>query len=228
MRLRTANPVECRSADAVSAGQFLTVADRISKLGFESSQLFVPQLASSSKLDSSRLRAGDALRGAFFDEVTLEFTDGGEHVKQQAACRVAGVDCLVDYNQVDLLCRDFRRDLRKIEDGAGKAIKPCYHELVAFADERQRLAECLALVAAGAALLLFEDLLAAVSMELVELGFEVLPDCRDAGVSDLHVSYFSYEVLRPVSETGSETQYMQDRGERKSVSRIPYLMSHQR
>jgi hypothetical protein len=44
------------------------------------------------------------------------------------------------------------------------------------------------LSAAGAALLLLEDLLAAMSLELVELGFEVLPNRRDAGVSDFHVS----------------------------------------
>jgi hypothetical protein len=53
------------------------------------------------------------------------------------------------------------------------------------------LAERLALVAASAALLLLEDLLAAMGVELVELGLEILPDRRDAGVSDFHVSHLS-------------------------------------
>jgi hypothetical protein len=42
------------------------------------------------------------------------------------------------------------------------------------------------LVRSGAALLLFEDLLATMGLEFVELGLEVLPDRRDAGVSDFH------------------------------------------
>jgi hypothetical protein len=98
---------------------------------------------------------------------------------------------LVEDDEVHFLCRDFRRDLGEVEDRAGETIEPRHYELVAFADERQRLAERFALVAAGPALLLFEDLLATVGVEFVELGLKILPDGRDAGVSDFHVSHLS-------------------------------------
>jgi hypothetical protein len=78
------------------------------------------------------------------------------------------------------------RNLGEVEDRAGEAVEPRDNELVAFADECQSLSERLTLVAGGAALLLLEDLLSAVGLELVELGFEVLPDGRAAGVSDFH------------------------------------------
>jgi hypothetical protein len=45
-----------------------------------------------------------------------------------------------------------------------------------------------ALLAAGTALLLFEDALAAMALELFELDFQLLPGRRDAGVSNSHVS----------------------------------------
>lgn len=81
---------------------------------------------------------------------------------------------------------DLIRDLGEVEDRAGEAVEPRDNELVAFADECQSLSKRLTLVAGSAALLLLEDLLAAVGLQLVELGFEVLPNGRDAGVSDFH------------------------------------------
>lgn len=107
-------------------------------------------------------------------------------MEQQAAGRAARIDRLVEDDEVHLLGGDLSRDLGQVEDGAGEAIEPCDDELVAFSDERQGLAERFALVATRSALLLLEDLLAAVGLQLVELGFEVLPDGRDAGVSDFH------------------------------------------
>lgn len=112
--------------------------------------------------------------------------DGGQHVEQQAAGRAAGIDGLVEDDEVNVLGGNLRRDLREVEDGAGEKIKPCHDELVAFANERQGLAERLALIAGGAALLLLKDPLATVDLEFVELDFHVLPDRRDAGVSNLH------------------------------------------
>ena len=107
-------------------------------------------------------------------------------MEQQAACGAAGIDRLVEDDQVHLLGGDLSRDLGQVEDRASQAIKSRDDELVALAYERQRLTECLALVAARTALLLLEDLLAAMGVELVELGFKILPDRRDASVSDFH------------------------------------------
>lgn len=144
------------------------------------------QLGLGSELYAGSFGAGNALCGAFLDKVALKFTDGGEHVEQQTARRAAGVDGLVEDDKVDNLALDLIRDLREVEDGAGEAVEPRHNKLVAFADECQSLSKRFTLVAGGAALLLLEDLLAAVGLQLVELGFEVLPDGRDAGVSDFH------------------------------------------
>jgi hypothetical protein len=162
------------------------VVGGVGELGFESGDLFRRQLRFGAELDAGRFGAGDALGGALLDEVALELADGGKHVKQQASGRAAGIDGLVQDNEVDLLSGDLGRDLRQVEDGAGEAVEPRDDELVAFADECEGLGQRLALVAGGAALLLLEDPLTAVALELVELGFEVLPDRRDAGVSNLH------------------------------------------
>ncbi len=109
-------------------------------------------------------------------------------VEQQAAGRAAGIDGLIEDDEVDLLGGDLRRDLGEVEDRAGEAVQPRDDELVAFADEREGLGERLALVAAAAALLLLEDPVAAVAGQLVELDVQALPDGGDAGVSDFHVS----------------------------------------
>jgi hypothetical protein len=109
-------------------------------------------------------------------------------VEQQAAGRTAGIDGLVENDEVDLLGGDLRRDLREVEDGAGETIEPRDDELVAFADEGQGLGQRFALVAATAAPLLLEDPVAAVAVQFVELDVQALPNCRDAGISDFHVS----------------------------------------
>lgn len=83
---------------------------------------------------------------------------------------------MVEDDKVDDLALDLTRDLGEVADGAGEAVEPCDNELVAFADECQSLSNCLTLIAGGTVLLLLEDLLAAVGLKLVELGFEVLPD----------------------------------------------------
>ena len=132
--------------------------------------------------------AGDALGGTLLDQVALELADGGQHVEQQAAGRAAGIDGLVEDDEVDIFGGDLRRDLGQVEYRAGEAVEPRDDELVAFADEREGLGQRLALVAAPAAPLLLEDPVAAVAVQLVELDIQALPDRRDAGVSDSHVS----------------------------------------
>ena len=110
-------------------------------------------------------------------------------MEQQAAGRAAGIDGLVEDDEVDLLGGDLRRDLREVEDGAGEAVEPRDDELVAFADEREGLGQRLALACGCPPLsLLLEDPVAAVAVQLVELDVQALPDRRDAGVSDFHVS----------------------------------------
>ena len=111
-----------------------------------------------------------------FDQVALELADGGEHVEQQTAGRVAGIYGLVEDDEFDLLGGDLRRDLREVEDGAGEAVEPRDDQLVAFADEGQGLGQRLALVAAPAAPLLLEDPVAAVAVQLVELDIQALPE----------------------------------------------------
>jgi hypothetical protein len=107
-------------------------------------------------------------------------------MKEQTASRAAGIDGLVEDDEVDLLGGNLGRDLGEVEDGAGEAIESRHDELIAFADERQGLAKRLALITGSAALLLLKDLLAAMGPKLVELDFELLSDRRDTGVSNLH------------------------------------------
>lgn len=107
-------------------------------------------------------------------------------MEEQASGRTSGVDGLVEDDEVDHFALDLVRDLAEVENRARKAVQPCDDELVTFSDKCQSLRQSLAFIAGGAALLLLEDLLAAMALELVELGFEVLPDRRDAGVSDFH------------------------------------------
>lgn len=183
---RLGDAIQGGAADTGTSGEFLAVGGGDGELGLESGDLFCRQFGLGAELDASGFGAGDALGSALPDEVALELANGGEHVEQQAAGRATSIDGLVEDDEVNLLGGDFSRDLTEVEDGAGEAIKSRNDELVTFADKRQGLAKRLALVAGSAALLLLEDPLAAVGLELVELGFEVLPDRRDAGVSNLH------------------------------------------
>ena len=169
-------------------GQLLAVGGGDGELGLESGDLLRRQLGLGAELDSRRLGAGDAFGGALLDQVALELADGGQHVEQQAAGRAAGIDGLVQDDEVDPLGGDLSRDLREVEDGAGEAIEPRDDELVSFADEREGLGERFALLAAAAAPLLLEDPVAGVVVQLFELDIQALPDRRDAGVSDFHVS----------------------------------------
>lgn len=179
-------PIDRGARDAVASRQLFAVCGWNGELSLESGDLLRRQFRLGAELDAGSFGAGNALGGALLDEVALEFADGGEHVEQQAAGRATGINGLVVDDEVDLLCGDLRRDLTEVQDGAGEAVEPRDNELVTFADECQSLSKRLTLIAGGAALLLLEDLLAAVGLELVELGFEVLPDGRDAGVSDFH------------------------------------------
>lgn len=125
---------------------------------------------------AGRYRANSSLAWLTGDDFDPKQSSGGGRISR----RSTGVE------QTLRLALDLIRDLGEVEDGAGEAVDPCDNELVALADECQCLSQRLTLVAGGAALLLFEDLLAAVGLELVELGFEFLPDGRDAGASDFH------------------------------------------
>jgi hypothetical protein len=183
-----ANPVEGRSADAVTARQFCAVDAGGSKLGLERGDLLRRQLRFGAELHAGSFGTGDALGGAFFDQVALELADGGEHVEQEAASRAGGVDGLVEDHEVDFLGSDLRRDLRQVQDGAGEAVEPRDDELVAVADKAQEFAQRLSFRTAGAGLFLFEDAFALGGVELVELDVQTLPDRRHAGVSDFHVS----------------------------------------
>lgn len=87
-------------------------------------------------------------------------------MEQQTAGRTTGIDLLVEHDKVHLLGGYLSCDLGKVEDGAREAVKPRHHELVTLADESQRLAERLTLVAACAALLLLEDLVTTMDFEL--------------------------------------------------------------
>lgn len=192
------NPIDGGSADAVASGEVGAVVRGVGELGLESGGLLRRQLRLGAELDAGCLGAGDAFGGALLDEVALEFADSGQHVEQQAAGRAAGIDGLVEDDEVDLLGGDLRRDLGEVEDGAGEAIEPRDDQLVALADEREGLGQRLALVApslggmaaqgTAAAFLLLEDPVAALAVQLVELDVQALPDRRDARISDSHVS----------------------------------------
>lgn len=108
-------------------------------------------------------------------------------MEHQSSGRTARVDRLIENDEVDGLGLDLPRNLGEIEIGARQAIEPRDDELVAIADVAQGLAESRSLLAACAALLLFENTLAAIGVQLVKLHFQFLPGRRDAGVSNLHV-----------------------------------------
>lgn len=109
-------------------------------------------------------------------------------MEQQAAGRAAGVDRLVEDDEAHLLGGDLGRDLGEVEDRAGEPVEPRDHEMAALSDEGESIGERLTLVAACAASLLLEELVAAMGRELAALDLEALPDGRDARVSNSHVS----------------------------------------
>jgi hypothetical protein len=113
-------------------------------------------------------------------------------VKQEAPCGAAGIDRLVEDDEVHLLGGDFRCYLRQVENRTSQAVEPRYHELVAFTDEGQSVGKSLALGAARTGTLLLEQLLASVMDEFVALDLQTLPDGRDARVSDFHVAWIRY------------------------------------
>lgn len=188
-RLLLSDAIECGAAHSKAARQFLAIGARCVELGFERGDLVRRQLRLGAEPHSRRLGARDALGCALLDQVALELADGREHVEQQAPRGAAGIDGLVEDDEVDLLGGDLGCDLREIEDGACEAIEPCDDELVPFADEAQGVCQRRAFLAAGAAPLLLEYPIAASGTELRELRLQILPDRRDAGVSDLHVSW---------------------------------------
>ena len=185
-------PIERRASDAVALSQLLSIASRIGELCLESGEQVAAQLRFGPELDTRRFSTGDTFSGALLDEITLELSDGGEHVEQEAARRATGIDGLIEDDEIHLLGRDFRCDLREIENRTGQTVEPGHHELVAFADESQGVGKSLALGAARTGTLLLEQLLAAVMNEFVALDFQALPDGRDARISDFHVC-LSYE-----------------------------------
>ena len=140
------------------------------------------------ELNAGGLGACNAFGCTFLDEVALELADGRQHVKQQTPGRAARIDGLVEDHEVNLLGGDLCSDLGEVENRTGEAVEPRHYERVTFTDEGQGLAQRVALRAGRAALLLLEDPVTAVTLELAELRLEILPDRRDAGVSDFHVS----------------------------------------
>ena len=152
---RRADPIDRATGDAVASGQLLAVCGGDGELGLERGDVVGGELRSRAEPDAGCLGAGDAFGGALLDEVALELTDGGEHVEQQAAGRTASIDRLVEDDEVNLLRGDLGRDLGEVEHGAGEAVEPRHHEMVALADEGERMGERLTLVATGAAPLLW-------------------------------------------------------------------------
>lgn len=108
-------------------------------------------------------------------------------MEHQSSGRAARVDRLIENDEVDGLGFDFLGDLCKIENRAREAVEPRDDELVAVTNVPQRVTERRSFLSAGAAFLLFKDALAAISLQLVELDFQLLPRRGDAGISDLHV-----------------------------------------
>ena len=129
------NPIRGCPADTEASGDLRTVIGRIGKQSPDVGDLLRRQLGAGTELDAVGLGAGDAVGSTVFDQVALEFTDGGQHVEQQAASRTRCVDGLVEHDEVDLLGLDLLRDLGEVEDGTSETVEPRDDELVAVADK---------------------------------------------------------------------------------------------
>lgn len=79
--LLRAEPIDGSARDAVASGQLLAIRGRDVELSFEIGDLFRRQLRFRAELHAGGFGAGNPFGGALLDEVTLELTDGGEHVK---------------------------------------------------------------------------------------------------------------------------------------------------
>jgi hypothetical protein len=134
------------------------------------------------------LGAPDAFGGAFLDEIALELSDGGEHMEQQASGRARRVDGLIQHHEVDPFPLQRSGDVEEVGNRARQAVETGHQKDVAFTDELQSVRQLLAFLAAGAASLLLEQLLAAGKLQALKLYREALPGRTDAGVSDLHVA----------------------------------------
>ena len=138
------------------------------------------------------LESGD---GAFADQFTLEFRQGGEDAEDEAAGRGCRVDLRAlarQYTQADPTLRELLHDTHEMVQVAPKAIQLPDDQGIA-------LAQCLeavvkpgsAVLLARGAVLIDEFLGHAVGRQGVILEIEVLcvPGLGDAGVSDVHVLY---------------------------------------
>lgn len=162
---------------------------------------------------------------ALSDEIAFELTDGGEHVKQQAASRRCCVDCLVENNKIHVLLNHLLGQLCQITNGAGKPVQTRDQELIALAHVRQGVFKFRAIGLRTSGLLFLKDLLRSSSLKLFNLGLQVLARGGHTGITDLHVSKVLGNMGR-CRRTRSETQFIEGDRNCKSMSQKPWFSEH--
>ena len=150
--------------------------------------MLVAQLALGTEFDAIGFGACDTVSSAFLDEIALEFSNGRQHMKEQASCGARGIDILIEHDQVDLFRLNFFCDVREITHRTGQSVKAGHEELVAFAHKGECACEFVAFYSTGSRLFLLEDFVTTRGLQFLNLRFKILPGGRNAGVSDFHVS----------------------------------------
>jgi hypothetical protein len=57
-----------------------------------------------------------------------------KHVEEQTACRIAGVDVLIERVQVNPFACKYIGNMAQMEGGAGQSVQAGHHEHIAFPD----------------------------------------------------------------------------------------------
>ena len=110
---------------------------------FEFSDLLIVEFSFCAEFNTIGFGTGDTVSGAFLDKVALKFTNGREHVKQQASRGAGCIDILVEDHQVDFLGFNLFCDIGEITHRARQPVEARHKKLVAFTDIGQCVCEFL-------------------------------------------------------------------------------------
>jgi hypothetical protein len=67
-------------------------------------------------------------------DFSFKLSNGAEHVEEQSAGGVAGIDVLVKHLQVNSLTLQLLSNLTQMQGGAGQSVKSRDHQRIAFPD----------------------------------------------------------------------------------------------
>ena len=131
--------------------------------------------------------------GAYFG---FKLRNGTEHVEQQTACRVAGVNVLIEHLEVHSFPCQCIGNVAQMEGGAGQPIQAGYHERVAFPDIFQAVVESRPTTRRPTVCLL-EDFVAV--PQLVQLDIEVLSDGTHPRIANkCHIPVSCFKMIETI------------------------------